>query len=777
VKKIITLLLAMVLLSSIFVGCASKTVIDGDIPLTHTKAVELIYNAAKKYNDLVTKAEIEAAYAHAHEEADKSELATKPECYGMLAHAFDLSAAPTGNNQRIGIFDADSLSVTRDEDDGIQQLCDLGIVTADEVADRSTMTAAELKRMLSKIYTYLGTNKNDDFYTAVSKEWFDTAEIPAGEGLLNPDVEILLQNDKRIEEIIFNAMAANSEAGTVPQKLGDFYKSFIAIEERNTKGLAPLQKYVDMIDDVKTVDELVNLDAYFSKTLGIETMFYFFITSDSKDSSKNALYYLGLPIANTKPEYLEPADGFTEAYLEYLTTILGFFGGNSADSQALYDLEKEIAIASLDPQDYQNVDKYYNPYSKSDLAKLFTGFDFEKAIAALGFEQSSTIITYDEGAVKRSAELMTQENLKVLKNMSKVNLFKAFSKVLGEEQAKAGEVFNQKAYGIEGEKTLEQKGIDMEKSLFPDYIGELYVEKYFSKEAKADVETMVEEFISEYQAMLQKNTWLSSQTKEKAIDKLAVINVKIGYPDQWDTGLDDIVITADNVFENCVEVLRANSRKARKELYQPVDKNKWYMAAYEVNAYYNPMANEIVFPAGILQGDFYDINHSREENLGSIGMVIAHEITHSFDNNGAKYDQYGNANEWWTKEDKAKFDELCSNVITEFDGIEIIPGVFSNGTLTLSENIADLGGVKCALAVCLQDENADLTKFFESYAQVWRTISSRETAEYDSKNYVHSLPKIRANRVLSNFEEFYNTYGIKEGDDMYVPKHRRVKIW
>ena len=221
----------------------------------------------------------------------------------------------------------------------------------------------------------------------------------------------------------------------------------------------------------------------------------------------------------------------------------------------------------------------------------------------------------------------------------------------------------------------------------------------------------------------------------------------------------------------------ANNRKAKSDLSQPVDKDKWLMSVYEVNAYYNPMANEIVFPAGILQGEFYDINHSREENLGGIGAIIAHEITHSFDNNGAKYDQYGNANEWWTEEDTAKFEELCGKVITEFDGIEIIPGLFSNGALTLSENIADLGGTKCALAVCMQDENADLTKFFESYARSWRIIMSRGTTEYYSKADVHSLPKIRVNRILNNFEEFYKAYGIKEGDDMYVPKDRRVNIW
>ena len=473
-KKITALLLVMILLSSLIVGCASKSVVDVDAPLKHSQAVDMIYQAAKKYNDSVTKAEIEAAYLQDKEDTAKGEYATKPECYAMLAHAFDLSGVPIGNNQRIGLFDDNSLSATGDEDDYIQQLSNLGIVAADEVVDRNTMTTTELKRMLSKIYTYLGTNKKDDFYTAVSKEWFDTAEIPAGETYSDPCMEIQMQNDELIKEMILEAVNADSETGTVSQKLGDFYQSFTNIEERNRKGVEPLQKYIDMINAANTVDELVSIDAYFSNNLGVDTLFYFYIMSDSMDSTKNSLYYFGLPFINGKSDYVDPAEGFTEAYLEYLTTVLGFFGGNRNDAQALYDLEKEVATVSLDPQDYNNVDKNYNPYDAANLAELFTGFDFAKAQAAFGFEQSKTIIAYDDGAVKRSAELMTQENLAALKNLSKVNLFRAFSDVLGEEQVKCLETFNEKVYGIVGEKTLEQKGIDKAKGLFPDNIGKLY---------------------------------------------------------------------------------------------------------------------------------------------------------------------------------------------------------------------------------------------------------------------------------------------------------------
>ncbi len=769
-KRITVFLLTITLLISFSMGALAKGDVDLSHPLSHEEALDIIYKAAIKYNDKIAVQDISIDGKREGED----DLVTKSQSYAMVLSAFDLSKPPTGNNKRMGIFDKIPEGI---EDENVKEMAALGILTPDEISDMTTITAGELNRILSKIYTYLASNKNDDFYTATSKEWFKTVEIPAGYSMANPDIEIMQENDKRIEKIILDAVKSDAEIGSVSQKLGDFYKSFIDLEKRNRQGTKPLREYLDMIDGVKTVEELVELDVYFNDTLGTDTLFNFAIISDSKDNKKNSLYYFGLPIGNSKPDYLEAKQEFTEAYLEYLTGILEFVGGNEGHAQAIYDLEKSVAMDSLDPQDYHDVDKYYKPYSVSDLSKIFTGFDFEKFMESYGFGETHTIVLYDEGAVKKSADLMVDDNLDVLKNISKVNLFKGFSSILGEEQAKLAEDLSKKIYGIEGEKTLQQKGVEMEKRVFSDYIGKLYADEYFSKEAKADVEAMVGEFIGEYKSMLRDNTWLSPQTRNKAIQKLSAINVKIGYPDTLDDTLDDTVISSDNIFENIIEINKAKNKRSKEELYQPVDKDKWLMSVYEVNAYYNPMANEIVFPAGILQGIFYDIDHSREENLGAIGMIIAHEITHSFDNNGSKYDKFGNANEWWTEKDKAKFHDRCSKLIGIFDEIEIIPGVFSDGTLTLSENIADLGGLKCALAVCKKDKDADLEKFFESYAKSWRTVLSREMAELYSKADVHSPAKLRVNRILSNIDEFYTTYGIKEGDDMYIPKELRVNIW
>ena len=776
-KKIIVFLLTTALVCSSFAGCSPKAEADKTLAITPAQAVDIIYNASIKYSDTIIKEDIDAAYKEVHDASDNDELVTKGECYGMLVAAFDLSAEPIGNNKRIGIFEEATQSHGINGEDYLTQINSLGILTQNEKLYASTMTTIELERVLSKIYTYIGTNKNDDFYTAINKKWFDTAKIPAGLSWFWVGTGIELENDNRIEKIILNATASNPKKGTVQQKIRDFYISFTNLADRNAKGLKPIQKYINMIDGTATIEELVSLDTYFNQTLGIDALLSFYIMNDSKDSMKNSFYYLGLPIGNEKPDYLEPGEGFTEAYLEYLSSVLGFFGEGNSEAQAVYNLEKEIAQVSLEPEDYYDTDKYYNPYKISELSKMFTGFDFEKYMEAHGYGETNTVIVFDEGAVKRSAELMTMNNLAVLKSILKISIFESFQSVLGEAQGKPGDILREKAYGVEGEKTLKQKAVAMVSGNFPDYVGELYVKEYFPESAKTDVETMVAEFIDEYKSILGKNTWLSKETKDKAIEKLSAIDVKIGYPETWDSTLDDILITPDSIFDNLVAVALANDKKSKEELYQPVDKSKWIIPTFEVNAFYDPSVNGIIFPAGVLQGEFYNVDRDREENLGAIGTIIAHEITHSFDNNGSKYDKDGNANDWWTPKDKAKFEEKCSKMIALFDGIEFAPGIFSNGTLTLSENIADTGGVKCALAVCKKNKDSDLKKFFESYAQAWRDISTRESIEYYSKVDVHSPSKLRVNRVLGSVEEFYSTYGIKEGDDMYVPEELRVTIW
>ncbi|MDT8977817.1 M13 family metallopeptidase [Paenibacillus sp. chi10] len=259
------------------------------------------------------------------------------------------------------------------------------------------------------------------------------------------------------------------------------------------------------------------------------------------------------------------------------------------------------------------------------------------------------------------------------------------------------------------------------------------------------------------------------------------MTIKIGYPDQWNDYLKDASIKtfADggSLFDNIVAINKALKKQAFSSLGKPVDKSSWMMSTYEVNAYYNPLNNEIVFPAGILQAPFYDIKAKRETNLGAIGMVIAHEISHAFDNLGSAYDENGNAVNWWTPEDFKKFQEKCDQVISYYDHVEVLPGVYNNGKLTVSENIADLGGMAASLQVLSKMENPDFKAYFEGYATIWRMTMSKETAAYLSTVDTHSANKVRVNRTVSNFPEFYKAYQVNEKDAMYVAPKNRVSIW
>ncbi len=404
-----------------------------------------------------------------------------------------------------------------------------------------------------------------------------------------------------------------------------------------------------------------------------------------------------------------------------------------------------------------------------------------KMMKELHVDKADKVIVTDVGLVKKSAELLTDENIDTLKTYTKALLLMSVGGLLSEDFSKAGQEFQAEMFGVEGEKTNEEIALMTTKAIMSDYLSQEFAERYFTKEAKADVEQMVKEFIEVYKERIKNLDWMSEATKAKAIKKLDKMTIKIGYPDQWNDPLSKVTIKSyedgGSLFDNIIAIVKANKANSVASLGKPVDKNSWMMSVYDVNAYYNPLNNEIVFPAGILQAPFYDLNAKHETNLGAIGMVIAHEISHAFDNLGSAYDENGNAVDWWTPEDYKKFQEKCEQVIAYYDGVEVIPGVYNNGKLTVSENIADLGGMAASLQVLSKTKNPDYKAYFEGYATIWRTTMNKEIAAYMSTVDTHSANKVRVNRTVSSFPEFYKAYEVTEKDAMYVAPEDRVSIW
>ena len=292
---------------------------------------------------------------------------------------------------------------------------------------------------------------------------------------------------------------------------------------------------------------------------------------------------------------------------------------------------------------------------------------------------------------------------------------------------------------------------------------------------------MVEDIIAVYKDRIKNLDWMSDETKEQALKKLDTMGIKVGYPDTWKSIVDDVEIKSveegGSYFSNKIALLKASKDNMVANQGKPIDKTQWATPVFTVNAFYTPSYNDITFPAAFLQKPIYDPEKSYEYNLGSVGITIAHEITHAFDNNGAKYDENGNAANWWTEEDYASFVELCIKMAELYDGYEYAPGIAINGTLTLSENVADQGALSCVLEIASKSEDPNYEELFYSLARMFSFATTREFAEYVSNNDVHSFGRTRINPLLSNSNEFYNTFGITEKDGMYISPEKRVKIW
>ena len=308
-----------------------------------------------------------------------------------------------------------------------------------------------------------------------------------------------------------------------------------------------------------------------------------------------------------------------------------------------------------------------------------------------------------------------------------------------------------------------------------------YVDEYFSAAAKADVEEMIGEFISIYKERILAQDRMSAETKAKAIRKLDTMGIKVGYPDSWDTYLDTVELQSPeqggSFFSNVIAIQKAAKAETLAHQNDAPDKREWIMTPYTVNACYDPTANDITFPAAILQAPLYDVNASREEDLGGIGYIIAHEITHAFDNNGAKFDENGSAADWWTSEDYAAFQQKCQAVSDRYDGQEAYPGIACSGVLTVSENVADLGSARCIVAAAKKLADPDFDKLFRAVANTWASTTSRQMREYLAVTDVHAPDKLRCNRVLQTLPEFYETYGIQPGDGMWTDPASRVSVW
>lgn len=763
----------------------SNAAFASDMYATRGETADMLLSAADDYNKDVKRSDIIKGYGgdgDLHEDWNIN----RAEALVMLSRAFGKLPELTGHNARTALRSGDFTDIPDWAKTELAPVLDAGIAagTADGIfSPYDDVTKEQLETFIKRAYALFGTNEKDDFYAAVNKDALNKLELKPGRLMAGTLYDLQDDSSEKVNEIIKEAIEKGGAKGSKEQKIADFYKNILDSESRNKIGTAPIKPYLADIDSAKNVKELADVQTKLIENLCMAPFAVFSVTTDFKDNTKYVMYFGTAEPYMTKDFYLNGTEAQKASYLKYLKTVCNIAGENITNEslENFFIYEKALAEKKLNPEESNNVDKIYNIYTFDQLQSLFPNIDLNDILTGIGLKKEEKILVMDDGLTREFAKLFTDENLETLKNAAKLSVLLNYGGALNTEFTDAANTFNQEFLGISGSYSDEELATLNVAGIMPDYVGEIYAEKYFTEQEKQDVLKMVNDIVSVYKERISNLDWMSPETKKKAINKLDKMGIKIGYPDKHDSQLDGAEIKSKedggSYFANIVEISKANIKYMSELQGTTPDRTKWIMYPYTVNACYSATSNDITFPAAILQPPMYDANASYEENLGAIGYIIAHEITHAFDNNGAKFDENGNAADWWTKEDYAEFEKRCEKMVYFYDRQEGIPGVPMNGRQTLSENVADQGAVQCITEVASRLENPDFEKLYRSMANAWASTKTREYAKYAAGTDVHSEDKLRVNRVVVNCDEFYTAFGITEKDGMWVAPAERVKIW
>lgn len=776
-KRIISFLISILILFSSLVSFAhGKYATRGEV-------AAMLLEAADFYNEGVSKSDILKGYEDGllHEERP----VTRAEALVMLKRAFKNVPIPVGHNARTALSAETFTDIPAWAEKELSAIFSAGLVagTAPKTfSPQANVTKKQMELFIERMYSLQGTNEKDDFYASVNKKTLEEMDLLTGNPVNGTLESLSFESNGNIDKIINEIIGQNHPEGSVKQKIADFYRCAIDVKNRNKTGIKPIEKYLERIDSAKNIGELTVLHSLLADELCLFPFLEFQLTYDLEDG-KNYLLYLSTPMP------LAPKETYTDGnhkdeYLKYISALFSLLGDDEKTSQenaqAFFEFEKALAENMLNTHQTNNIQSVYNVMSYNKISSLFPDFDMEKLINSCGFESEEKIVVSDTRLLETFSDMYSQSNLDALKLAMKIRLAVEIGETLNEDFLRASVEFDNAITGIDSEYIIEDYILGVLDTAMSDYISQVYSAQYFDEESKRDVERMTREITQVFKKRIDSLSWMNEETKEKAKKKLDSMKVKIGYPDSFDSYLDEVTIfppkKGGTYFDNMIKI-----NKARRDYYGKMqkiepDRGMWLLTPYTVNAVYNSAMNDITLPAAVLQKPLYDKNAPYEKNLGGIGFIIAHEITHAFDSNGALFDENGNMNDWWSDDDRAEFSKLCAKVSVLYDGCEAVPGIQNNGVLTLNENIADLGAVACITKLA-NEKNLDQKLMYKSFAAVWAGTATREFYEYLSRNDVHSNGKLRVNRTLMNFPEFYEAFQIEAGDGMYLPTEERVIIW
>lgn len=631
----------------------------------------------------------------------------------------------------------------------------------------------------------------EDFFQHVNGTWLKTTEIPGDQSNYGSFTALDIQTKEAIKHIIEEASTL-ANPSPIAKQVGDFYRSYTNIEQRNQAGLKPIEGMLAKIRAVETKPQLIQVAGELSRR-GIASFFGFFVEPDAKRSDQYAVYVNQDGITLPDRDYylvnddakLEVRDAYRVFVAKMLTEIK--WDEPTESAEAILQLETAFAKSQWSQVELRDPVKGYNKTLSSEFANKNRAIYWESYAAAVSLPAGVDLIVGQPSFFEGASQIIDKTDLDTLKAYLAFQTIDAYAPLLTQELELTHFAFHETALsGVTEQEPLWRRGVDACNGLLGMPVGQLYVEKYFSPKAKEKMNALVKNLLVAFEKRIEALPWMGEGTKEQAKKKLSQFTPKIGYPDVW-KDYSSVVIVPDDVIANLVQIAEFEHKYQINKLGKPINRSEWFMGPQVVNAYYNPLMNEIVFPAAILQPPFFNLDADDAINYGAIGAVIGHEISHGFDDSGAKYDGKGNLVDWWTPKDQSEFKKRSKMLVTQYSEFEPLPKSKVNGELTLGENIGDLGGISVAYtayqlslngqAPAVLDGFTGDQRFFVGWAQVWRRKYRNQELLKRLMTDPHSPSQYRCNGILVNIDAFYEAFAIKPGDKMFVPPENRVRIW
>jgi endothelin-converting enzyme/putative endopeptidase len=629
----------------------------------------------------------------------------------------------------------------------------------------------------------------DDFNRYANGRWLDTFEIPADLPNYGTFVRLRLEAEDDVRAIVEDLSEGDAAPGTIEQQVGDFYAAWMDVDRLETLGAAPLAPYLAEIAAIETKTDLMKAFA----NLHLTAPFALGIIPDPADTTRYVAAIgqsgLGLP---DRDYYLEDDARFVEyrnAYHRYAARILTLAGVADAETKAAAIIELETRLANVHwaLADTRNIQKIYNPMSPTQLSELAPEFDWPLIFDETGLGAVSTFIVMQPSAIKAGAEILAAAPLQLVRDYLAFHLISNFSQFLSRDFDTAYfDMYSRTLSGTEEQRERWKRGVEHVDDGLGEAVGRVYVERHFPADYKTQMDQLVANLVAAMRERLEQNDWMDEATRAQALTKLATFEPRIGYPSKWiDYGT--LEIRPGELVQNMRAMREFGWKLQVDRLAGPVDRELWEMSPQTVNAYYNPLLNQITFPAAILQPPFFDPHADPAVNYGAIGAVIGHEIGHGFDDQGRRFDEQGRIRDWWTADADARFSERSTRLGAQYDTYEPVPGMHVNGQLTMGENIGDLGGVQMAYAAYRRHLGANEApvldgmtgdqRFFLAWAQAWRTLTREDRLRALLVTDPHSPPEYRVNGVVRNVDAWYTAFGVTPQNALYLPPEERVRIW